>query len=116
MTIAHEVAPPDVEALVLDTLQALGGIKVWAVDSAPAMHAILEQTQVQVDVRASSKKRARDRSYDARALVLQLPQATWDAGVVNRVDIDSGPAWVPDDDGAPRYVFRATLHYHARPS
>lgn len=111
MTLAHELRPPDVEKMVYDLLADLGGIKVWAVDSAPYMHAIVEQTTVQVDARASSKARARDRAYDARVRLLSLPGGVWQDGIVYRVDIVQGPAWIPDDDGAPRYVLRATLHY-----
>lgn len=108
--------PPDVEALLVSTLSGLGGIKVWAYDSGPGQWALKEVTAVQVDVRASSKQAARDRAYAARSLMLALPGGTWDAGTVHRVDIVSGPAWVPDQDGAPRYVLRASLHYRARPA
>ena len=106
--------PPDVEALALATLQDLGGIKVWAYDSAPGQHAITEATSLQIDVRASAKQKARDRAYAARSRLLALPGSAWDAGVVHRVDEVSGPMWVPDQDGAPRYVLRVTLHYRAR--
>lgn len=105
--------PPDVEALALTTLQDLGGIKVWAYDSAPGQHAITEATSLQVDVRAGTKKSAHDRAYTARSRLLALPGAVWDAGTVHRVDVESGPLWQPDQDGAPRYILRVTLHYRA---
>lgn len=109
--MAELAAPPDVEALLVSTLAGVGGCKVWAYDSGPKQHAIAEQTAVQVDVRAGSKARARDRAYAARSLMLALPGGAWDAGVVHKVEVVSGPAWIPDTDGAPRYVMRAVLHY-----
>jgi hypothetical protein len=107
-------APPDLEAHVLTVLDALGGIRVWAYDSRPAVQNILEVTNLQVDVRAASKKTARDRAYTARALLLGLPVEAWDAGLVSEVTVVSGPLWQPDQDGAPRYVIRVAVQYQAR--
>jgi len=103
---------PDVEALLTARLTPLGGIKLWAYDSGPMMHALGEVTSIQVDVRASSKQRARDRAYAARDDMLLLPGEQLAEAVINRVEIVSGPAWIPDQDGAPRYVIRVSLHYH----
>jgi len=110
------MSTPDVEALLLARLAPLGGIKLFAYESVPMMHALGERTSIQVDVRASSKQRARDRAYVARDSMLAMPGEDFTEAVVNWVEIESGPAWLPDPDGAPRYVLRATLHYHERRS
>lgn len=114
MQQGETAAPPDLEAHVLSVLDALGGIRVWAYDSRPAMHAILEQTNLQVDVRAAKKKTARDRAYAARALLLGLALQPWDDGLVSEVTVVSGPLWQPDQDGAPRYVIRVAVQYQNR--
>lgn len=114
MQRGETAAPPDLESHVHDLLDALGGIRVWAYDSRPAMNGILEVTNLQVDVRAASKKSARDRAYAARALLLGLPGEAWDAGLVSEVTVVSGPLWQPDQDGAPRYVIRVAVQYQNR--
>lgn len=111
MTYEVTLPPPDVEAHVFGALADLGGIKVWAYDSGPVLHAIFERTALQVDVRASSKKAARDRAYTARSRLLALADTEWQDGRVARVEVLSGPLWVPDDDGAPRYVTRVAVEY-----
>lgn len=111
MTYAVTLPPPDVEAHVHGVLSDLGGIKVWAFDSGPLLHAIFERTSLQVDVRASSKKAARDRAYDARSRLLALAEVEWQDGRIGRVEVLAGPLWVPDDDGAPRYVMRVAVDY-----
>lgn len=111
MTYAVTLPPPDVEAHVYGVLSDLGGIKVWAYDSGPLVHAIFERTALQVDVRASSKKAARDRAYAARSRLLALGDVEWQDGRIGRVEVLSGPLWVPDDDGAPRYVTRVAVEY-----
>lgn len=108
---ASAVSPPDLEAHVYSLLSPLGRIKVWAFDSGSAWPHVAEVTSLQVDVRASSKARARARAYEARTLVLRLSSHPWDAGVVARVEVITGPLWEPDQDGAPRYVLRVSVTY-----
>ena len=105
--------PPDIEAWVYSNLKSLGGITVFAYDSAPGQHYINEDTGLQVDCRASSKARARDRAYDARSRLLALVGAPWDAGIVQGVTVDTGPSWLPDEDGAPRYTLRVMVKYRS---
>lgn len=105
------MTPPDVEEYLSEVLAGIGAVKVWAYDSAPAVHGIVEQTTVQVDTRAASKERACDLSHHARALILALPGQPWHDGIVLGVSEVAGPLWAPDVDGAPRYVFRCTLSY-----
>lgn len=103
--------PPDLEAMLTALLAPIGAVKVWMVDSRPMYHRSVEATTVEVAVRAASKASARSRAYAARAAMLGLTAGTWDDGVVEDVADFDGPAWSPDDDGAPRYVFRSTVTY-----
>ena len=96
----HAPLTPDVEALVFDALHDLGGITVWSLGAQSPWPHVTDVVDVQVDVRASSKKRARDRAYEARRLMLLLP---FTAAPVANVVVVGGPLWLADDDGAPRY-------------
>jgi hypothetical protein len=97
---------PDMEAAAYALLRDLGGISVWAYTANARWPFLSEQVALQVDVRASTKKRARDRAYTARDRLLSLPGT---AGVVAAVDVEGGPMWAPDEDGAPRYVLRVAV-------
>ena len=108
----HAPATPDVEAFAYGLLKDLGGITVWAVDAQTAWPHLSEDVTVQVDVRASTKKRARDRAYVAKQRLLQSPFDSAPSGVV-RCEIQSGPFWLPDDDGAPRYVITSVITVRA---
>jgi hypothetical protein len=107
----HAPPLPDVEALVYDEIKDLGGISVFAFDAAAQWPFVSEQVNVQIDVHASSKKRTHDRAYQARQMLLQLPMD--DTNSVSRVDVLSGPIWLPEDDGAPRYVIRVGVSVRA---
>ena len=113
MTLPADHAPPlpDVEAIVFSALKDLGGISVFAFDSGAEWPYVSETVAIQVDVHASSKKRTRDRAYQARQMLLQLPMD--DTNKVSRVDVLSGPLWLPEDDGAPRYVIRVGVSVRA---
>lgn len=109
--------PPDIEEYLTEVLADLGAdvsAKVWAYSSTTEVQHIKEVTAIQVDVRASSKERASDLAGMARSLVLGTVGQPWDAGIVLKVDSVSGPLWLPDEDGAPRYLFRCRVHYRAR--
>lgn len=97
---------PDVELMAYSLLKDLGGIMVAAVGTTSTWPYLSEVVTVQVDVRASSKKRARDRAYEARALLLELPVTQ---PLVGAVAVESGPFWLPEPEGAPRYVLRAAI-------
>lgn len=107
---------PDFEALVWDRIRHLGGVTVWAYDGNQEWPGHVEVCELQIDVRASSKKRARDRAYAARDLVLALSGEDWKeaALVVNDSSVTSGPFWLPDADGAPRYVLRMSVRGHVQ--
>lgn len=111
MAYAVTDPPPDLEAHVYGQVADLGGMKVWAVDSAPQLHAVFERTVLQVDTRASSKEKTRTRAYAARSRLLALGDASWDGGAVAGVEVITGPSWLPDENGAPRYVMRVAVVY-----
>lgn len=108
--MADDVGMPDVEAMVWSLLRDLGGVSVWAYSANARWPFLSEQVGVQVDIRASSKKRARDRAYAARDRLLSLPGTP---GVVAAIDVEGGPLWAPDDDGAPRYLTRVVVTVRA---
>lgn len=94
---------PDVEQIVYALLKDLGGTTVHAVAATATWPYLSETVSVQVDVRASTKKRARDRVYAARSLLLDLPATH---PLFGAVDVETGPFWLPEPEGAPRYVLR----------
>ena len=105
--------PVDAESWAYQLLRGLGGISVWAVDSGTAWPYRVEETLLQVDVRASTKARARERAYEARGRLFDPAAHVTPGGVVAGVEVVSGPGWVPDDNGAPRYVLRVLVRTHA---
>jgi hypothetical protein len=102
---------PDAETLVYQTLKHLGGITAWAFDAQCEWPFVEDRVGIQVDVRASSKKRARDRAYEARQLLLRLPLDVTNS--VTRVEVVGGPFFLADEDGAPRYVIRTVVAVRA---
>jgi len=97
---------PDVEQIAYTLLKDLGGITVHSVSANASWPYLTETVGLQVDVHASSKKRARDRAYAARALLLDLPATP---SAVAGVEVESGPFWLPEPEGAPRYVLRVAV-------
>ncbi len=112
MTAAPDHAPllPDVEAMVYGLLKDLKGISVHALDAGADWPYVSETVSLQVDVHASSKKRCHDRAYLARQRLLRLP---FEDTTVSRVNVLSGPAWLPESDGAPRYYIRVDVSVRA---
>lgn len=103
----------DVEAWAWGRVSDLGGMKVWLVDSASEWPFRVERSVLQVDVRASSKKSAFDRAVTARdRLVREADDHYPSGGVIAATRMVSGPAWLPDDSGGPRYVLRVEVDSH----
>jgi hypothetical protein len=111
------IAPPDMEQVVYGLLKDLGGISVFQYASKYEWPGRMETQSLQVDVRASSKKRARDRAYEAQRMVLDLEGRDWhdQTFVIQAVDVEGGPQWLPEPDGAPRYEFRVAIRCHPQP-
>lgn len=107
----HAPPTPDVEAFVFAALRDLGGIHVMAIDASTPWPHVTDVVTVQVDVRASTKVRARDRAYEARQRLLAMPFDL--TSPVRRVDVVSGPLFLADEDGAPRYIIRTSVTVRA---
>lgn len=101
---------PDVEALVYSTISDLGGIQSFAYDAQAVWPFVTDRVAMQVDVYASTKKAARDRAYEARQRLLDLPFADTS---VSLVEVISGPFWQPPEDGSPRYIIRIAVTVRA---
>lgn len=97
---------PDVEAIVYQRIQDLGGIQSFAYDAGSVWPYVTDTVAVQIDVYASSKKAARDRAYEARQRLLTLP---FEDTRVSLVDVVTGPSWLQAEDGTPRYVIRISV-------
>ena len=109
-------ARPDVEQLVYQTVKPLGGVITWAYTAGEASpDGWLFTLSIQVDVRAHRKSAALARADACRRAVCALPWAEWPGGVIARVDVTEGPFWLPDENGAPRYVSRFAVMAHPRP-
>jgi hypothetical protein len=102
----------DVEAHLWALLKSLGGITVFTYDVQTSAYHWRQVHSVQVDTRAGSKKAAFDGAWAAGKLVLSLPPARWQDGVVSDAAVVSGPSWLPDENGAPRYTARYGLTVH----
>ena len=103
---------PDVEAHLTEALKVAGftGVRVWTVDVLTGYPHWVAVHQVQIDTRASSKAAAHDRAWNVAGTVLDA--ATWDDGILAAADVVSGPSWLPDENGAPRYVARYEFTVH----
>ena len=104
---------PDVDALVHDTVKDFGGVTNWVYAANDVgLRGWLIASSVQVDVRASSRAAAWQRAEAVRRTLCDLPSVPWDGGVVTRVNVLEGPQWLPDPDGAPRFVARYEFIAH----
>ncbi len=71
---------------------------------------VVEEALIQIDVRAPSKKEARNRAVEARSRLLALPTLS----AAGKVSVVQGPSWLPEPDGEPRYVFTVTITSRAQ--
>ena len=92
---------PDVEAL---TLTRLAGrpIKLWATDTQNGYPHVTDAVTIQLDCRTQSKADCRYEAWEARdnLLAWQFEPNT----PIHSATVVTGPKWLPDEDGAPRYV------------
>jgi hypothetical protein len=107
------IAVPDLEAHLWAQLGGLKGVTSFAYAAQPWDRAGWVYAQfVQVDARHKTKQAARDLAEQVRQLVMGLPEIPWAGGCVCYVQAVEGPAWLPDDDGAPRYTARYEVRVH----
>jgi hypothetical protein len=103
----------DLEAHLWSLVKPIGGVRLFAVALTERAHHHIFTMTVQVDTRGSGKKEARDRAMVAAASVLGSPHAPWQYGVVTGATVVMGPRWLPDENGAPRYVARYAVTAHS---
>lgn len=111
---------PDVEAWVWSAIQSIN-----AVPDGPRVHsenyslvhdeaipgwARLEG--IQIDARGKNKVLARQACWEAMRRVLALAGTSQTDGVCSDVQVTSGPLWLPEPDGQPRYVVRVAISAH----
>ena len=98
---------PDMEAWAYQFTQDLGGIHVFQYDAQAGWPYVTETVYLQFDIKASGKARARERAYAVRQRILDA--ALDPPTPVAAAQIAGGPTWLPEEDGAPRYVLRIAL-------
>lgn len=107
------MARVDAEAWLHRALQDNGlEATVWAYDGQEGWPHRVHRTSLQVDVRADSKQEAWEAADAAMRLLFDNPPAAPAGGVISGIDLVTGPLWLPDDDGRPRYVVRVTVAAH----
>lgn len=111
---ALSFARPDVEKIVYDQVKPLGGVITWTYTSGEGQpRGWLFTLNIQVDVRAHNRASALQRADACRRAICALPWSNqWERGVIATVDVTDGPFWLPDDNGAPRYVARYAITCH----
>lgn len=118
MSATAIIVQPDVEAWVWENLRTRRGITSFAFTAIPQHPWQTEAgpwvyvTSMQVDCRAQRKSAARDLAETARQIIVGLLTTPWPEGVITNAIVTEGPFWLPDDDGAPRYVTRWELTCH----
>jgi hypothetical protein len=97
-------------------VRPLGGTVTWAyaaADGGAGPRGWRSVTDIQVDVRAASKRAAYTRADEVRRAVCSMPWTVpRSRGVVSNAVTTDGPHWVPDGVGHPRYVVRFALTVH----
>jgi hypothetical protein len=107
-----------VEGLVGAVVEPLGGVVTWAytaAEPADTLRGWVANVSVQVDVKAHNRRAAYRRADAARRAVCGMPWQEYPDAVVVSVDVLTGPFWLTDQQGAPRYVTRFGLVVHPRP-
>jgi hypothetical protein len=113
---APVIVQPDLEAWVWANVRELGGMTSFSFAAAQSWPGWIYAHFVQVDARAARKQAARDLAERARQIICALPDVPWPDGTVCYVQPVEGPAWLPDDDGSPRYMARYEIRVHPRRS
>lgn len=112
MTTAAEVIHPDLEAWVWANVKDLPGVNSFTVAAVHTWPPWLVAYTVQIDARAKTKQAASDLAEQIRQVITGLPDVPWPEGWVAYTQPVEGPFWMPDPDGAPRYVTRYEIRAH----
>lgn len=118
---------PDAEAITTTYLRALIGdvpvatdLRGWQAGLArvvltrtggvPKLWQRTDYPRIDVDCYAADKGAAHDLAQQTRALLHDMPGATFPTAVICTVEDDTGLTWLPDEDTeAPRYAFAVRL-------
>jgi hypothetical protein len=114
MTTAPVIVQPDLEAWVWANIRALGDVTSFAYAANQLWPGWVYVHYVQIDARHNRKQAARDLAERVRQVICGLPDVPWPDGTVCYVQPVEGPAWLPDDDGSPRYMARYEIRVHPR--
>ena len=108
------IAQPDAEAWIWANIGHLHGVTSWTYAATLGWPGWVFAHYFQVDCRSTTKRAARDLAEQVRQIMYALPELDWPEGTVSYVQAAEGPFWMPDDDGAPRYVARYEVRVHPR--
>jgi hypothetical protein len=108
------IAQPDLEAWAWANLQHLAGVTSFAYSATGQWPDWVFGYGLQVDARAARKDAARALGETVRQILAGLAAVAWPEGVICYAQITEGPFWLPDPDGAPRYVQRWDIRVHPR--
>jgi hypothetical protein len=111
---APVIAQPDLEAHVWSLLGGLAGVNSFAYASAQLWPGWVYAWFIQVDARSARREAARATAEQARQIMASLPDQPWPGGDVCYCQPVEGPAWLPDEDGQPRYMARYEVRVHPR--
>lgn len=111
---APVIVQPDLEAWVWENIRDLPGVTSFAYAAAQMWPGWVYAHSVQVDARSSRKQACRDVAETVRQRICALPDVPWPDGTISYVQPVEGPAWLPDDDGGPRYMARYEIRVHPR--
>ena len=117
MTAAPVIVQPDLEAWVwanIRDLQPLGELSSFAYAASQLWPGWVYAHFIQVDARHRRKEAARALAETIRQVIVALPDVPWPDGTICYVQPVEGPAWLPDDDGSPRYMARYEIRVHPR--
>jgi hypothetical protein len=97
------------------TVRGLGNVICYlysASEGDPA--AVITLSYVQVDCRAATRPRAYQLADQVRRRLKAMVWEQFPEVIISAVDCTDGPRWLPDGDGAPRYIARYTVGHHPR--
>jgi hypothetical protein len=107
------IVQPDLEAWVWENIRDLKGVTSFGYAAAQLDHTgWIMQHFIQVDARHVDKQASRDLAEQVRQVITGLADLPWPQGVICYIQPVEGPAWLPDDDGAPRYMARYEIRVH----
>jgi hypothetical protein len=126
MVVLYLRASSDVQALISQRVATeLPASPTWPmatvtlISGEERLRLQLDAQRIQVDAWGGTKAQANLLIRTLRAVLLQMPSVTHDAGIVSMVHTLVGPQWLPDDTvnpARPRYLADFEIVVHPLPS